>query len=108
MPLVVLAEGEAAVGERHVELRLGDRLDRERLGTEREGDDQVPVLAFERGLRGFGLLVQEVLPRVPVQDLRRERDDLRPGEVLRRRGGALGELAEPDVAVPHGVVVILE
>jgi len=28
--------------------------------------------------------------------------------VLRRRGGALGELAEPDVAEPHRVVVVLE
>ena len=62
------------------------------------------IVAF--GASGFAF--SEVLPRVTVQDLRRERDDLRPGEVLRRRGGALGELAEPDVAVADGVVVVLE
>ena len=34
--LVVLAEGEPAVGEGHVELRLGDRLERQGLGPEGE------------------------------------------------------------------------
>ena len=68
----------------------------------------MPVLAGDRGLRGVGLVVHEVLPGVPIEDLRRERDDLGPGEVLGGRGGPLGELAEPDVAVAHGVVVVLE
>ena len=49
-----------------------------------------------------------ILPRQGIQHLGRQGNDLPAGEIIGRGRGALGQLAEPDIAEPHGMAMVLK